>query len=74
MDLNPNSPAKSLGNTETDQCKIEDSKINEFICSDLDILDNLDGVYFKDNFDPGRYELDVRTEQWLFVMIPSSIN
>lgn len=34
-------------------------KINEEINSDSDILDNVDNVYFTDDFNSSRYELEV---------------
>lgn len=44
---------------ENDTLKNCDSGISEEICYDFDILDNIDNIYFKEDFTPC-YELEVK--------------
>lgn len=59
LELNYASPVKNQPNKETSSTGDCDPKMDEHMCSDLDILDNLDNVYFIEDFNPGRYELEV---------------
>lgn len=66
-----NSPVKKALDTTVNSDS--DKKMEEEISSDYDILDNIESIYFTEDFCPSRLELEVCTDYRIFLFYNLSI-
>lgn len=55
-----NSPAK----TSDVKGNNSDSQLSKDLCPDTDVIDNIEEVYFQEDFSPSRYELEVNSSNF----------